>query len=162
MDEEMEALLRLLNNPKQISVKNETLYELEINGQYYLLGSIQNEEMVKEIDNTINEHKNEKDFLIWLESYKEIFKEYQKESENHRRMQLRENSKGYYYFKSRNCWKSHIKFEGVKICLGYFKDEYAASYIYQEATLMIQYGLFKEWIKDLKNHQQRIKGLFEC
>ena len=50
------------------------VFNIPFNGQYYLLGSIQNEEMVKEINNTIQEHKNEKDFLILLETYKEIYK----------------------------------------------------------------------------------------
>ena len=38
MDEEMEALLNLLNHPSKITIKNEELYEFEINGESYLLG----------------------------------------------------------------------------------------------------------------------------
>ena len=38
MDEEMNALLTLLPNPKKIDIKNEELYEFNINDQYYLVG----------------------------------------------------------------------------------------------------------------------------
>lgn len=38
MDEEMNALLSLLPNPNKIEIKNEELYEFNINDQYYLLG----------------------------------------------------------------------------------------------------------------------------
>ena len=38
MDEEMNALLTLIPNPKQIEIKNEEMYEFNINDQYYLLG----------------------------------------------------------------------------------------------------------------------------
>lgn len=38
MDEEMEALLNLLNHPSKIIIRNEELYEFEINGESYLLG----------------------------------------------------------------------------------------------------------------------------
>lgn len=38
MDEEMEALLNLLNHPSKITIKNEELYEFEINSESYLLG----------------------------------------------------------------------------------------------------------------------------
>lgn len=38
MDEEMNALLNLIPNPSKLIIKDEELYEFELNNQYYLLG----------------------------------------------------------------------------------------------------------------------------
>lgn len=136
------------------------VFNIPFNGKYYLLGSIQDESLVKEIDEKIKTQKNNIDFLEWLSNFKDEFMSYQKKSEEKRNNILRQESKGYYYFKARNCWKSHVGYENEKICLGYFKDELAAKYMYQEAVLMIEHGIFKKWLIYLKEHQQRIKTLF--
>lgn len=138
------------------------VFNIPYNGKYYYLGSIENETYANEIDLIIKENKYKDNFLNWLKDFKDNgFCVYKQKVIDDLILQNRKDSKGYYYFKNKNKWKSHITINGKEYLLGYFLLENEASYIYKESVLMLEYGIFDKWYKNIKEHRNRIISLFE-
>ena len=140
------------------------IFNIPYDGKYYYLGPIQYQEVVQEVDRLIMEKKNDENitFLQWLKEFSQNeFLKFQEKDMKIMVSQKRTESKGYYYFKARDCWKAHIKVNGVKLLLGYFKDERCAEYIYKEAVLTVERGVFDKWYLQIEKHKERIKWLFE-
>ena len=155
------------NNKANYSYSNKDdkyIFNIPYNGKYYYLGPIQYQEVVQEVDRLIIEKKNDENitFLQWLKEFSQNeFLKFQEKDMKIMVSQKRTESKGYYYFKARDCWKAHIKVNGVKLLLGYFKDERCAEYIYKEAVLTVERGVFDKWYLQIEKHKERIKWLFE-
>lgn len=138
------------------------VFNIPYNGDYYYLGCVCNEKIVKDVNEIIQSQKSNKDFLGWLKLFQDTeFKRYQEQSEKERIKIVRDNSKGYYYFKPKDKWDAKINYNGKRYRLGYFNYEEEASYIYKEAVNMIEFGVFEKWYVYIKEHRERIKYLFE-
>lgn len=142
-------------------IKNGTIYCFNIpyNLKYYYLGNISHEEIALQIDSDITNNKHKENFLIWFEQYKLTdFIQYKEKDKKLTTSDIRSDSKGYYWFKSRNCWKCHITHNLKNYVLGYFKCEDACKILYEEAKNMIKFNKFEIWFQDIKLHRIRIKS----
>lgn len=139
------------------------IFNIPFDGHYYYVGPIQYQQVVEKVDKIISEKKDDNsiNFLQWLKDFtQKEFLTYQEEDMKIMVSQKRYQSKGYYYFKPRDCWKAHIKHNGDKKLLGYYKNEECAAYIYKEAVLSIEMGVFEKWYLQIEKHRERVKWLF--
>ena len=154
------------NNRANYSYSNKDdkyIFNIPYDGKYYYLGPIQYQEVAQDVDILIIEKKNDEHivFLQWLKEFSQTsFLKFQEKDMKIMVSRKRTESKGYYYFKSRDCWKAHIKVNGEKLLLGYFKNERCAEYIYREAVLTVERGVFDKWYLQIEKHRDRVKWLF--
>ena len=132
-------------------------------GKWYYLHSFLCLDIVKEIDNIMNEYKYSDDFIEKFKDFKEnelpkyVERDtaYKAEKEN-----TIKGKKGYKWFNPRNCWRVVKRINNKEYSLGYFKDERCCKMILDEAVNAIKLGVFNEWYNHIEDHRFRIKKLF--
>lgn len=132
-------------------------------GKWYYLHSFLCFDIVKEIDNIMNEYKYSDDFIEKFNNFKEnelskyVERDiaYKAEKEN-----TIKGKKGYKWFNPRNCWRVVKRVNNKEYSLGYFKDERCCKMILDEAVNAIKLGVFNEWYNNIEDHRFRIKKLF--
>lgn len=132
-------------------------------GKWYYLHSFLCLDIVKEIDNIMNEYKYSDDFIEKFKDFKEnelpkyVERDtaYKAEKEN-----TLKGKRGYKWFNARNCWRVVKRINNKEYSLGYFKDERCCKMILDEAVNAIKLGVFNEWYNNIEDHRFRIKKLF--
>lgn len=134
-------------------------------GKRYYLASFANFDIVQELDELINEHKYQDDFVEWFNDFKENRLQFYLDKDKIYRTQKinkEQNNKGYKWFKPRNCWRVTKSYHNKEYMLGYFKNEDCCKMMVNEANHALEMGVFEKWFEKITEHRERIKELFNC
>ena len=133
-------------------------------GKRYYLASFANFDIVQELNEIINEHKYQNNFIEWFNDFKENKLQYYLDKDKAYRIQkdnIKQDRKGYKWFSPRNCWRVNKRYHNKDYMLGYFKNENCCKMMVAEANNALEAGIFEKWVEDINEHRERIKKLFE-
>ena len=138
------------------------IYLKDFFGIEYFIGSISNKKILNQVKNDLKSKIYEnKNISEWVDEYRNDFIKWKNDDEVLSNIKLRTESNGCYWSEIHKKWKSKIYYNTKEYSLGYFDLFEIGKVLYEEGTLMIKYGIFDKWYKNIKEHRNRIISLFE-
>lgn len=120
-------------------------------GKRYHLASFANFDIVQELNEIIDEHKYQNNFIEWFNDFKENKLQYYLDKDKAYRIQkdnIKQDRKGYKWFNPRNCWRVNKRYHNKDYLLGYFKNENCCKMMVAEANNALEAGIFEKWVTD--------------
>lgn len=147
-----------------IKFKNRDTYydvNIEYNEKKYEIGKFSDITLKKEIENTIlKRFYNNNNIDEWVEDYKiNEFTSIKLENKKRTTDKIRAESCGCYWWKEKKCWKSKIYYNNKEYSLGYFDTFEKGKALYEIASIMIKYGCFFNWYKEIVQQRKTINKI---